>query len=178
MASPSTHCNSTLGTSEPYWEALSMLLHAYPPQENAWQAYVQVADAHSRDDSFHICNFTISRSTCQKEICRNFANKTKHLFQEGPRKEALVWKKPSASSLLWLQQTQLSKETFGFSKGLVDFSPADSAAETISFPFLSFHSIYDFFSNKTRKKRCKPNFSGCQALQKETECPTHSSPHQ
>lgn len=33
----------------------------------------------------------------------------------------------------------------------MDFSQADSAAETTSCPFLSFHYIYDFFINKTGK---------------------------
>lgn len=56
----------------------------------------------------------------------------------------------------------------------MDFSQANSAAETISFPFLSFHSIYDLFINETRKKYRKPNFAGYQSLCKETKRPTHS----
>lgn len=61
---------------------------------------------------------------------------------------------------------QLSKETLGFSNRLMDFSQADSAAETTSCPFLSFHYIYDLFINKTRKKYCKPNFASYQFLWK------------
>lgn len=61
----------------------------------------------------------------------------------------------------------------------MDFSQADSAAETTFCPFLSFHYIYDLFINKTRKKILQAQFCKLPAsLKTKAKCPTHSFPHQ